>query len=79
MTIETTEMLINAVKNEMGIGYVLKQAVRKELKENNLYELKVVEELPTLTLNLVYISKYLTHIPRTFMENIKNRYKEYMD
>lgn len=79
MTIETTEMLINAVKNEMGIGYVLKQAVRKELKENNLYELKVVEELPTLTLNLVYISEYLTHIPRIFMENIKNRYKEYMD
>ena len=79
MTIETTEMLINAVKNEMGIGYVLKQAVRKELKENNLYELKVVEELQTLTLNLVYISEYLPHIPRTFMENIKNRYKEYMD
>ncbi len=79
MTIETTEMLINAVKNEMGIGYVLKQAVRKELKENNLYELKVVEELPTLTLNLVYISEYLTHIPRTFMENIKKRYKDYMD
>lgn len=55
MTIETTEMLINAVKNEMGIGYVLKQAVRKELKENNLYELKVVEELPTLTLSLIHI------------------------
>ena len=30
MTIETTEMLIDSVKKEMGVGYVLRQAVIKE-------------------------------------------------
>lgn len=78
MTIETTEMLVNAVKKDMGIGYVIKQAVNKELKNGSLFEVKMKEKLPSLTLNLVYINEYLTHIPRTFMKTIKERYKEYM-
>lgn len=78
MTIETTEMLVNAVKKEMGIGYVIKQAVSKDLKNKKLYEVKVKEKLPTLQLNLVYIKEYLTHIPKTLMKIIENEYKEYM-
>lgn len=79
MTIETTEMLIKAVKKNMGIGYVIKQAVNSELKEKELYELKIKEELPTLKLNLVYISEYITHIPEKFMKLIESNYKEYMN
>lgn len=78
MTIETTEMLVNAVKKEMGIGYTIKQAVYKELKSEELFEVKIKEELPTLELNLVYISDYLTHIPEKFMKIIRKNYKEYM-
>ena len=78
MTIETTEMLVNAIKKDMGIGYVIKQAVNKELKSKELFEVKIKEKLPTLTLNLVYINEYLTYIPRTFMNRIKNEYEEYM-
>lgn len=78
MTIETTEMLIDAVKKEMGIGYVLKQAVIKEFKQKKLFQLKIKEKLPTLTLNIVYIKEYLTNIPQTFMNKIENEYKEYM-
>lgn len=78
MTIETTEMLVNAVKKEMGIGYVIKQAVNKDLKNQKLYEVKIKEKLPTIQLNLVYISEYLTHIPKTFMKIIEKEYKEYM-
>lgn len=78
MTIETTEMLVNAVKKNMGIGYVIKQAVSRELKEHKLYEVKVKEKLPTIQLNLVYINEYLTHIPKKFMKRIEKEYKEYM-
>lgn len=78
MTIETTEMLIDAVKKEMGIGYVLKQAVIKDFKQKKLFQLKIKEKLPTLTLNIVYIKEYLTNIPQTFMDKIENEYKEYM-
>ena len=62
----------------MGIGYVIKQAVNQELKKNELFEVKIKEKLPTLKLNIVYINEYLTNIPRTFMNRIKNEYKEYM-
>ena len=78
MTIETTEMLVNAVKKDMGIGYVIKQAVGKELKNKELFEVKIKEELPALQLNLVYIEEYLTHIPEKFMNLIKENYEEYM-
>lgn len=78
MTIETTEMLVNSIKKDMGIGYVIKQAVNQELKNKELFEVKIKEKLPTLKLNIVYINEYLTNIPRTFMNRIKNEYKEYM-
>lgn len=78
MTIETTGLLVNAVKKNMGVGYVLKQAVTKDLIGKQLYEIKIEEKLPTLRLNLVYIDEYLTHVPRTFMNIIKEKYEEYM-
>ena len=78
MTIETTEMLVNAVEKDMGIGYVIKQSVGKELKNKELFEVKIKEELPALQLNLVYIEEYLTHIPEKFMNLIKENYEEYM-
>ena len=78
MTIETTEMLIDSIKKDMGIGYVLRKAVNKELRQNELFEIKLKEKLPTLTLNIVYVSEYLTNIPKTFIDKIKNEYEEYM-
>jgi len=78
MTIETTEMLIDAVKKNMGVGYVIRQAVENELQKERLFEIKVKEELPTLKLNIVYIEEYLTHIPKRFIKDIRNEYKEYM-
>ena len=74
MTIETTEMLIQATKKDMGVGYVLKSAVKSEIKEKNLYEVKVKEKLPTIGLNIVYINDYLTHVPLEFMKEIKKEF-----
>lgn len=74
MTIETTEMLVQAIKKDMGIGYVLKAAVKNDLKKQNLYEVKVKEKLPTIGLNIVYVSDYLTHVPLEFMNEIKNEF-----
>ena len=78
MTIETTEMLIDAIKKDMGIGYVIKRAVKKELQQKELFEIKINEKLPTLMLNIVYISEYLTNIPLMFINRIKNEYEEYV-
>lgn len=74
MTIETTEMLIRSVESDIGIGYVLKEAVRKKLHNKELYEIPVKDELPKLQLNLVYVENFLTYTPRKFMELIKKDY-----
>lgn len=71
ITIETTEMLIDAVKKNMGIGYVMRNAIEEELKSNELEEIKVNIQLPKLLLNLVYIESNLTNIPKVFMEELK--------
>ena len=71
MTIETTEMLIDAVKKNMGVGYVIKKAIEEEIKNNTLTEIKVDIPLPKLLLNLVYIENNLTYIPKMFIKKIK--------
>lgn len=71
ITIETTEMLIDAVKKNMGIGYVMRNAIDEELKSKELEEINVNIQLPKLLLNLVYIENNLTYIPRIFMKEIK--------
>ena len=71
ITIETTEMLIDAVKKNMGIGYVMRNAIDEELKSKELEEINVNIQLPRLLLNLVYIENNLTYIPKIFMKEIK--------
>ena len=76
MTIETTGALKNAVKEKMGIGYLLEVAVTKDIERGELYKINLNEELPKLKLNLIYIDKYLTKIPTTFIDMIKEDYSE---
>ena len=71
ITIETTEMLIDAIKKNMGIGYVMRNAIEEELKNKELEEINVNIQLPKLLLNLVYIESNLTNIPKVFMEELK--------
>ena len=78
MTIETTEMLVKAVKSKTGIGYVIKNAVKDELERGELFEVKVKETLPKIQLNLVYIQDYLTHVPYVLMKEIMDTYKKHM-
>lgn len=61
LEVETTELIIDAVKNDVGIGYVVKESVLKEIEKKELFELKTKHELPELELNLVYINDYLTN------------------
>lgn len=75
MTIETTGVLKNAVKEKMGIGYILEVAVKNDIEKGELFKIDIDEELPKLKLNVIYIDKYLTKIPNTFLDMIKEDYK----
>lgn len=65
---DITEMRIEEVKQEQGIGYVMKEAVESALEKNEVYEVKLPIELPEMKINLVYIDKYLTKVDKTFIK-----------
>lgn len=69
LEVETTDLIISSVKREIGTGYVVKRAVNKEIKTNELLELKTPYNLPKLELNLVYIEDYLTNLSKYFIKN----------
>lgn len=69
LEVETTDLIISSVKREIGTGYVVKQAVSHELKNNELLELRTFYDLPKLELNLVYIEDYLTNLSKYFIKN----------
>lgn len=67
LNIHTSEMIISAVKRDLGIGYVIEDLVDTETKDLEIIKLK--EKLPTVEINLVYNPHYLTTAPKKFIED----------
>lgn len=65
---DTTEMRIEAVKEDQGIGYVMREAVQELLNKKELYEVKLPIKLPEMQLNLIYMDKYLTEMDKVFIK-----------
>ena len=63
----TEELIIESVKRNMGIGYVVKGETLK-IDENKLDIIDLNIPLPTLEINLVYIDSYLTPLAREFIK-----------
>lgn len=68
MMCDATEIRVEAVKRNMGIAYVIKEAVKKELNSKELYEVELPIVLPSIKLNLVYLSGELTKIDKKFIK-----------
>lgn len=69
MICDATEVRVEAVKRNMGIAYVIKDAVKEELKNKKLYEVQLPIELPKLQLNLIYLKGELTQIDKKFIKD----------
>ena len=67
INIHTSELIIDSVKDDMGIGYIL-----KDLVDDEVIVLNIKEKLPLATLALIYNKKFLTLAPRKFIENYIN-------
>ena len=65
----TTEQRINAAKHGIVIAYVMKEAVKKELENKELYEVKIPIELPKSSLKIVYLKNHLTKVDKEFIKN----------
>lgn len=67
VSVDTTDLIISSVKRNLGIGYVVKEAVRDEIDRGEIKELKLNCNLPVFELNLVYIKNYLSHPAEKFL------------
>ncbi len=65
---ETEELIIDAVRRNLGVGYVVKSAVQYLVDAKILDYIDLDEELPKMEINLVYISNNLSKVAQLFME-----------
>ncbi len=73
ISIETSEIIYNTIKNKLGIGYILYDIVKDDIKNKNMKLVKIEEELPIVALNLIYKDNMVTMASNEFIENfIKN-------
>lgn len=63
----TEELIIESVKRNMGVGYVVKGETLK-IDKNKLDIIDLNIPLPTIEINLVYIDSYLTPLAREFIK-----------
>lgn len=74
MKCDTTEIRVEAVMNGLGIAYVMKEAVKKQLENGELYEVELPIKLPELSINLVYMKDMLTQVDKKFIKKyLKNK------
>lgn len=65
---DAIEVRVEAVKKNMGIAYVIKESVKKELKNKELYEVELPIELPKVNINLMYLKGELTKVDKKFIK-----------
>ncbi len=64
VNIYTSEMIIAAVKQDLGIGYVIENLIDSEIEK-----LDIQEELPKVTIAICYNEAYLTPASKKFINN----------
>lgn len=65
LNIHTSEMIISAVKKDLGIGYVIADLIKEE-PEIEIINLK--ETLPSVDIHILYDKELLTTAPKRFIE-----------
>lgn len=69
LKIDITELKIDATKMGLGLGYVMRDSVENEIKNNELYEVKLPIELPNSSVNILYLKGQLTNIDKKFIKD----------
>ena len=69
INIHTSEVILNAVNHDLGIGYLISDIVKGD---DNYKFIDIKEELPTADIVFAYNKKYLTTAPIRFIEEYIN-------
>jgi len=65
---DTEELIIDAVRRNLGVGYVVKSAIQYLVDANILDYVDINEDLPKMEINLVYIDTNLTKVANMFIK-----------
>ena len=65
---ETEELIIDATRKNLGIGYVVKSAIQYLVDSDILEYINIKEELPKMEINLLCINNHLTNAAKLFIE-----------
>ena len=65
----TEELIIDAVKRNVGIGYVVESSIRNKSFDDYIDIISFKDELPNIEINLVYIEKNLTNVSNLFIND----------
>lgn len=63
----TTEMIVSLAKDEVGIGWTLKDCIREELEDGIFYEIPLEMEMPKIEFSLAYCEKYINKTALRFV------------
>lgn len=69
INIHTSEMIISAIKKDLGIGYIIYNLIDDDVKNGEIKVLDIKEKLPTVDINIIYDKSFLTTAPLKFIEN----------
>ncbi|MBO6195316.1 MAG: LysR family transcriptional regulator [Bacilli bacterium] len=65
---ETEELIIEAVRRNLGIGYVVEDAIDYLIEARIIEKIEIEEELPYFEINIVSVESYLSNIAKIFIE-----------
>ncbi len=68
LNIHTSEVILSAIKRSLGIGYIIRDIVKDDLKNGLLKEIDI-DNLPKTGISIVYIKEYLTIPPKVFLKD----------
>ena len=68
----TTEMMLDLVSKDLGIGYFVKEIISNSTNIDN-YEIFEFDDLPKLSIQMLYIQEYQSFASRTFINYMEER------
>ncbi|MCR5787592.1 MAG: LysR family transcriptional regulator [Bacilli bacterium] len=69
LNIHTSEMILEFVKSELGIGYLIYEVIKDYVKNGEMEILDIKEKLPTVDIDICYNKNFLTTAPIKFIED----------
>lgn len=68
INIHTSEMIESFIKKDLGIGYIIYDVIKNDVKNKEISIIDFKEDLPSVDIEIVYNKKLLSAAPKRFVE-----------